>query len=114
MLKQEFTDRTGYKPTEQEFEEINALYMATDDDKDTFCIKWKRANKELVSWQKRARKAIAQATLEIGRLYREARAKADYLSTDPLLNFYNARYARLIEAEAKRDNLRRQLDWLIK
>ena len=41
MLKQEFIDRTGYKPTEQEFEEINTLYMATDDDKDTFCMKWK-------------------------------------------------------------------------
>ena len=63
MMKQEFIQRTGYQPTDQEYEEIERLYMATDDDKDTFCMKWKRANRELVAWQKRVAKSI-NATIE--------------------------------------------------
>ena len=61
MTKQEFTERTGYKPTSQEFEKINEIYMTVDDDKDTFCMKWKRANRELVSWQKKAIANIQKA-----------------------------------------------------
>ncbi len=63
MTKQEFETRTGYKPTAQEFEKINEVYMMVDDDKDTFCMKWKRANRELVAWQKRVAKSI-NATIE--------------------------------------------------
>lgn len=44
MTQQEFTARTGFFPTEAQFAEINAAYMASDDDKDTFCRRWIRLN----------------------------------------------------------------------
>ena len=42
MTQQEFTQRTGFFPTASQFDAINAEYMATDTDKDTFCKEWKR------------------------------------------------------------------------
>lgn len=42
MTQQEFTQRTGFFPTASQFDAINAEYMATDIDKDTFCKEWKR------------------------------------------------------------------------
>ena len=42
MKQQEFTQRTGFAPTAAQFDVINAEYMATDIDKDTFCKEWKR------------------------------------------------------------------------
>ena len=39
MTKQEFTERTGINPTEEEFDKIHDLYMLTgaEMDKDSFC-----------------------------------------------------------------------------
>ena len=44
MTQQEFTDRTDYKPTHEEFEKIHDAYMATDIDKDLFCKIWQKMN----------------------------------------------------------------------
>ena len=40
----EFTDRTGYQPTEDQFTEIHKEYMKAGEsvDKDTFCKSWKK------------------------------------------------------------------------
>ena len=42
MMRSEFIDRTGFEPTGDEYREIEAEYMAGDEDKDTFCKRWKR------------------------------------------------------------------------
>lgn len=42
MTQQEFTERTGFFPTASQFDAINAAYMDSDKDKDTFCKEWKR------------------------------------------------------------------------
>ena len=44
MLIQEFVDRTGYIPTEKEWEYVNAAYMDCEVDKDTFCRCWCKCN----------------------------------------------------------------------
>ena len=55
MLYSEFTQRTGFFPTEKIFREIENEYMASDLDKDTFCKEWKRkggiakASKQMVA-----------------------------------------------------------------
>ena len=43
MTKQEFTERTGINPTEEEFDKIHDLYMATgaEMDKQSFCAAYK-------------------------------------------------------------------------
>lgn len=43
MTKQEFTERTGINPTEEEFDKIHDLYMLTgaEMDKDSFCAAYK-------------------------------------------------------------------------
>lgn len=42
MMKSEFIERTGFKPTEAEYREIEAEYMGCDIDKDEFCKTWKK------------------------------------------------------------------------
>jgi citrate synthase len=42
MMMSEFIDRTGFEPTGNEYREIEAEYMAGDEDKDTFCKRWKK------------------------------------------------------------------------
>ena len=42
MTQKEFEDRTGLKPTPEEFNYIHALYMNTDMDKDEFCNDFKK------------------------------------------------------------------------
>lgn len=42
MMKTEFTERTGFEPTEAEYREIEAEYMGCDIDKDEFCKTWKK------------------------------------------------------------------------
>lgn len=42
MTQKEFEERTGIKPTEEEFNYINAVYMNTSMDKDEFCKEWKK------------------------------------------------------------------------
>lgn len=41
MTQKEFTERTGYTPTAEEFDRINDWYMNTDLNKDVFCNAWK-------------------------------------------------------------------------
>ena len=42
MTQQEFTQRTGFYPTAEQFQAIHAAYMDSDKDKDTWCKEWKR------------------------------------------------------------------------
>lgn len=41
MTKQEFTERTSIKVTDNEMMQIHDIYMMTHDDKDQFCKTWK-------------------------------------------------------------------------
>ena len=42
MTTKEFEDRTGLKPTEEEFSYIHSVYMHTSMDKDAFCRDFKK------------------------------------------------------------------------
>lgn len=42
MLLSEFTQLTGFYPTQEQWDEINALYMDSEDDKRTFCRRWRK------------------------------------------------------------------------
>lgn len=42
MTQQEFIERTGITPTEEEFDYIHAVYMNTSMDKDEFCKDFKK------------------------------------------------------------------------
>lgn len=43
MTKQEFIDRTGLTPTDEEYVTIEAIYMAAESlDKDEFCMEYKK------------------------------------------------------------------------
>ena len=46
MLQKEFFERTGINLTEQEFDQVHAIYMQAGDnvDKDQFCADWKKHN----------------------------------------------------------------------
>lgn len=42
MTKQEFTERTGFYPSERQFLNILQDYMESKEDKDTWCKEWVR------------------------------------------------------------------------
>lgn len=42
MTLKEFEDRTGFRPTNEEFDYINSVYMNTSMDKDEFCEDFKK------------------------------------------------------------------------
>lgn len=42
MLRKEFEERTGIKPTEEEFDYIHAVYLNTSMNKDEFCEDFKK------------------------------------------------------------------------
>lgn len=44
MTKQEFIERVNVNVTNEEYEHIEAVYMASDVDKDTFCKMWVKMN----------------------------------------------------------------------
>lgn len=48
MTQKEFTERTGYTPSPEEYGQIEGMYMNTDLDKDDFCKAWKN-NRELLA-----------------------------------------------------------------
>lgn len=56
MLVQEFIDRTGYQPSDLEWEQINQTYSDCSLDKDQFCSVWLSMNKEEVALQQKARR----------------------------------------------------------
>ena len=103
MLIQEFTQRTGYQPTENEFEAIHKIYMATDDDKTTFCINWKRINSRLVRWQKKAIAAKNQRLDELWAEYNKLVEKRNIMMRDPQINFIDGFYSRYIQLGKRQD-----------
>lgn len=103
MLIQEFTQRTGYQPTENEFEAIHKIYMATDDDKTTFCINWKKINSRLVRWQKKAIAAKNQRLEELWAEYNKLVDKRNIMMRDPQINFIDGFYSRYIQLGKRQD-----------
>lgn len=51
MLISEFIKRTGYKPTDAEFESITKAYNATSADKDEFCSAWRETHQSKIMAQ---------------------------------------------------------------
>lgn len=43
MMMSEFTERTGFEPTAEEYDEIEEAYYKFDGNKDAFCINWKHS-----------------------------------------------------------------------
>ena len=114
MTKQEFTERTGYIPTDEEYKEIEDIYIMCIEEKDEFCEIWKKANRKLVAWQKKAKAAADKAWGELYAEYMKWVGIADVRRQDPLLDFHSAKYASLIEAENKCNQLKKHLVFLMK
>ena len=60
MMMNEFTYRTGYEPTPEEYEEIELDYIAFEGDKDAFCKAWLGLYGWKVKAQKKERDAAAR------------------------------------------------------
>ncbi len=56
MMTIEFTERTGYKPTPNEYKDIEEAYYNCSLDKDEFCKKWKEENAGRIADQRKADK----------------------------------------------------------
>ena len=66
MTKQEFTSRVLVEVSNEEYQHIESVYMASDMDKDAFCAMWSKMNRNRVNKAKEAikeAKRIEQMTL---------------------------------------------------
>ena len=122
MMKSEFTERTGFEPTEAEYREIEAEYMGCDIDKDEFCKIWKkqggiqrlmrlRARRieelkaELVKEKNDYDRMDAQYCEKINRLNDEKNSELDILKHDnEVLKSNQKRIADQLVKESERAN----------
>lgn len=122
MMKSEFTERTGFEPTEAEYREIEAEYMGCDIDKDEFCKIWKkqggiqrlmrlRARRieeleaELVKEKNDYDRMDAQYCEKINRLNDEKNSELDILKHDnEVLKSNQKRIADQLAKESERAN----------
>lgn len=105
MLINEFTQRTGYQPTAKEFERIHEIYMVCEEDKDEFCEIWKKANRKLVDWQKKAIAAKNQTLKKLWDEYNELVDKRNIMIQDPQINFIDGFYTRYIRLGKRQDEI---------
>lgn len=91
MMMSEFTERTGYTPTYEEYHYIEESYYEFDGNKDEFCKAWKKDQKD-GHWAKelRLRKAMDEMKAE---MQKEIDEREDNL------NFYRPYFQRAWDAE---------------
>lgn len=77
MTKQEFTERTGHTPDDQEFARINSTYMTTILNKDEFCKDWKKHAESTIIESLHVVAVNRELRLEL--LERERSAMVDFL-----------------------------------
>ncbi|MBR2572362.1 MAG: hypothetical protein IKE30_09620 [Clostridia bacterium] len=121
MMMSEFTERTGFEPTAEEYAEIEEQYYKFDGDKDAFCRHWKknvgvegiceaRAAKiaqlrsTALETEKHLMAEIAQRDQQIARLEAELDREQEW---QPHEDEYNVRQADYEKLDA--DSTRREL-----
>ena len=92
MMMQEFTDRTGFEPTLEEYAEIENAYYEFDGDKDAFCADFVKNGGELKVYAARAQKIsqLKSQMQELDKMMKQAATE------------YEAKIARL-EKEIERE-----------
>lgn len=68
MTHTEFVQRTGYYPTDEQFEKINVAYMSGNEDKDMFCRMW-RANDGILKTSKESAAKISTLERKLQRVF---------------------------------------------
>lgn len=92
MMMQEFTQRTGFEPTFDEYAEIEEAYYEFDGDKDAFCADFVKNGGALKVYEARAQKIVQLKSemLELDKMMKQAATE------------YEAKIARL-EKEIERE-----------
>lgn len=93
MTQQEFTERTGFHPTTEQFEAIHKAYLRSEKDKDEWCKEWKR-NRGIELYSK-------ESALEVHSL-REKVETTKAILNEQIVRAYELAYKRQFELkEAK-------------
>lgn len=108
MMMSEFTERTGYEPSYDEYKMIEASYYEFDGDKNAFCKQWKKDQKN-GQWAKELK---LRQTIEEQK--NEYEAKIEEIET--YKNFYRTYYyqiqgmkALLEKTQAENDALKAEI-----
>lgn len=92
MMMNEFTQRTGYEPSFEEYHYIEESYYEFDGNKDEFCKWWKKASKT-GEWAKELK---LRQTIDNNKAEYEAKLKEQ----EENLEFYRPYFDRAIVAES--------------
>ena len=93
MMMSEFTERTGYKPSYEEYHYIEESYYEFNGNKDEFCKQWKKDYKD-GHWQRELNLMMAQDSIKAE--YEKKLAEAE-----DNLKFYRPYFDRAYSAEKK-------------
>lgn len=102
MTQQEFTERTGFYPTTEQFENIHKAYLRSEKDKDEWCKEWKRnGGIELYSKESALEVHSLREKIETTKaILNEQIVRAYELATNRLYELDEAK-KRIIELEAE-------------
>lgn len=117
MMMSEFTERTGFEPTAEEYAEIEEAYYSFDGNKDAFCKHWKdtvgvegickaRAEKitqlrsTMVETEKELMQAIAEKDKKIARLEAELEKEQEWKPYEDKHNCSDEKYDQLARTGA--------------
>lgn len=94
MTQQEFTERTGFYPTTEQFEAIHKAYLSSEKDKNEWCKEWK-SNGGVEQYSK-------ESALEIDSLRKKIETTKAILN-EQIIRAYELAYNRMSELdEAKK------------
>lgn len=117
MMMSEFTERTGFEPTAEEYAEIEEAYYSFNGNKDAFCKHWKdtvgadgickaRAEKiaqlrsTMVETEKELMQAIAEKDKKIARLEAELEKEQEWRPYEDTHNCSDKKYDELARTGA--------------
>jgi len=118
MMMSEFTERTGFEPTAEEYAEIEEAYYKFDGDKDAFCEHWKRtvgvegicrARAEKIAQlrstaletEKNLMKTIAEKEQRIARLEADLEREQEWKPYEDTQNCTDEKYGALVRTDAE-------------
>ncbi len=111
MMMKEFTERTGFEPTAEEYREIEKEYMASDIHKDDFCKRWKKQGNIGRLERQRARR-IEELEKQLEKTIKEAE-KTEKETEKLRLEQWVATYDKLCEANKRADEAEKKLATLM-
>jgi len=101
MTQNEFETRAGIHVSAHEYESIEAVYMASDLQKDDFCRQWARMNRERIQKARKEEEASQKQAADrwdVGEICWRLRGASSAVYDSPLADHISKKEGRLLQS----------------